>query len=261
MIERFNAATDAERLLVVQAHLNKGLCLDELGRSGDAVAAYDAMIDCLSNLQEDRFSGLLQWPHLLKGKILLDHLGDIEAAEASYRAALRIGGNSDSLMDDATWLYLMSARPADAIEMRAGLSGLEPASLSLLDSGIALASDNFGSAVDHLRTALGADAEDAEKIALNNLLRLLRLAETRGYGEKLIDWFEASGNSDRYAPVHAAFVAYVRGERFLLDANPEVRRPAREIYDRLAAPRRASGAGRSVPATPAPRRPRRRRPG
>jgi hypothetical protein len=51
-------------------------------------------------------------------------------------------------------------------------------------------------------------------------------------------WFEASGFDIKYAPVHAAFVAYVRGERFLRDVNPEVRRPAQAFYDKLSAPRR-----------------------
>jgi hypothetical protein len=55
--------------------------------------------------------------------------------------------------------------------------------------------------------------------------------------------FEASGFDIKYAPVHAAFVAYVRGERFLRDVNPEVRRPAQDFYDKLSAPRRHAGGG------------------
>ena len=54
-------------------------------------------------------------------------------------------------------------------------------------------------------------------------------------------WFEAGGFDIKYAPVHAAFVAYVRGERFLRDVNPEVRRPAQDFYDKLSAPRRHAG--------------------
>ena len=52
----------------------------------------------------------------------------------------------------------------------------------------------------------------------------------------LSNWFEASSFDIKYAPVHAAFVAYVRGERFLRDVNPEVRRPAQDFYDKLSAP-------------------------
>ena len=66
----------------------------------------------------------------------------------------------------------------------------------------------------------------------------MRLAERHGHGEKLIAWFETSGNAERYAPAYNAFVAFVRGERFLLDVNPEVRTSAQQLFDKLAAPRR-----------------------
>ena len=57
-------------------------------------------------------------------------------------------------------------------------------------------------------------------------------------GERLV---KAGGFDIKYAPIHAAFVAYVRGERFLRDVNPEVRRPAQGFYDKLSAPRRHAG--------------------
>ncbi|TMJ16184.1 MAG: hypothetical protein E6G94_04705 [Alphaproteobacteria bacterium] len=108
---------------------------------------------------------------------------------------------------------------------------------ALLDAGLALASDDPGVAAGHLVAALGDDPAEAVSEYVRDLERLLRLAEQRGHGERLIAWFEESGLADRLAPVHAAFVAYVRGERTLLDVNPEVRRPAQILYDRLDAPR------------------------
>jgi hypothetical protein len=73
----------------------------------------------------------------------------------------------------------------------------------------------------------------------DDILRLLRLAESRGYGERLIAWLEATGNADRIAPIYVAFKAYVvQREEILLDVNPEVRQPAKIIYDRLSAGRR-----------------------
>jgi hypothetical protein len=61
-------------------------------------------------------------------------------------------------------------------------------------------------------------------------------------------WFEAGGFDIKYAPVHVAFVAYVSGERFLRDVNPEVRRPtaARLRISTTSSRRRAAcrwGAG------------------
>ena len=120
---------------------------------------------------------------------------------------------------------------------------LTPSRHSLLDAGLKLAKDNFGSATEPLGEALTLGLETPDVDFFDDLLRLLRLAEARGHGERLIGWFEASGFDIKYAPVHAAFVAYVRGERFLRDVNPEVRRPAHGFYDKLSAPRRHAGGG------------------
>jgi hypothetical protein len=71
-----------------------------------------------------------------------------------------------------------------------------------------------------------------------DLLRLLRLAAARGFGERLLEWFKESGNADRYAPVYGALVAKVRGEQYLRDLNPEVRRFAEKFYDFLSRPKK-----------------------
>ena len=46
----------------------------------------------------------------------------------------------------------------------------------------------------------------------------------------MIEWLKEARYSERYAPVYAAFVAYVRGKRYLLDNSPEVSK-LREDYD------------------------------
>jgi hypothetical protein len=88
-------------------------------------------------------------------------------------------------------------------------------------------------AMSHLETALSGDQQILSASYFDDLLRLLRLAHARGFGEKLIAWFDESGHADRQAPVYAAFVAFVRGEQFLRDVNPEVRAPAEKIYQWL----------------------------
>ena len=65
----------------------------------------------------------------------------------------------------------------------------------------------------------------------------------------MISWFEESGNAERYAPIYGALIAHVRGERFLLDLNPEVRGVAQPLYAKLSAGKRhgaanAGGKGR-----------------
>jgi hypothetical protein len=90
-----------------------------------------------------------------------------------------------------------------------------------------------------------------------DLVRLLRLAHMRGYGEKLIAHFESAGHAERLAPVYAALLALERGERQLLNVNPETRGPAERIYKRLVAPLRAA-APPPKPATRRGRPPKRR---
>jgi hypothetical protein len=72
--------------------------------------------------------------------------------------------------------------------------------------------------------------------------------------ERLIEWFEQTGHSERHAPVYAAFVALVRGERTLLDINPDVRQTAENFYRWLARRKQANAS----PPEPAPSAKRRR---
>lgn len=65
------------------------------------------------------------------------------------------------------------------------------------------------------------------------MLRILKLAEQRGHGEKLLAWLDESGVGERYWPLRAAFEAYVYGEAKLRDVNPEVRAAASHIYASL----------------------------
>ncbi|HEV7371597.1 winged helix-turn-helix domain-containing protein [Arenibaculum sp.] len=150
-------------------------------------------------------------------------------------------------------------RDADALDAaaedggRAGLaeaaaSFAAPSSPRVPDAARELAEDNFGAAARHLGDVL--DLGGSGPFPTDDLLYLLGLFEARGYGERLIAWFEQTGRSDRHAPLHAAFVAHVRGDRTLLDVNPEVRRTAERLHARLA--------GRRSGARPAPSRGKRR---
>ena len=67
----------------------------------------------------------------------------------------------------------------------------------------------------------------------DDLLRVLKLAEQRGHGGKLLAWFDESGVGERYWPLRAAFDAYLHGEAKLRDVNPEVRAAASRIYASL----------------------------
>ena len=169
--------------------------------------------------------------------------GDLPSAERDLRRLLQYKEAPIGAKMGFVWLLLFTERLDEARAFHARLKSVEPVDLTILDAGLALASDNFGSAAIGLGSALAAAYGKTTFFFFDDIACFLRLAEARGYGEKLIEWFGTSGNADRYAPVHAAFVAHVRGKRFLLDVNPEVRRPARLLFDRLSAPRRnAPGA-------------------
>jgi hypothetical protein len=68
----------------------------------------------------------------------------------------------------------------------------------------------------------------------------LRICRKEGLGAQLLGFLAVKGLHDKYWPFYCAFDAYVHGERRLLDVNPEVRRAARRIFNRLSFPDRLS---------------------
>jgi hypothetical protein len=127
----------------------------------------------------------------------------------------------------------------------------------LLDAGIEIARENFGAAAHLIEIAISEGTTSLSAASFDELLRLLRLVHSRGYGEKLIAWFQDSGLSERQAPIYAAFVAYVRGSEFLFDVNPEVRRPAESIYKWLGGDTKVAEARTARPNAGPKRAPRR----
>jgi predicted transcriptional regulator len=236
VVMRFGEAPEpALREQVAKALSNKGLTLDALGKWDASIRESEKSVAIFSSLDEKQVSSLLSIAARRLGDLLIDRREDYVRAEPLLVEAGKAFPNAARL--SLAWLYLLDVRLAESAPGRAELVDAPAPLRSLLDAGLALASDDFGVATGHLAAALGDDSAAAASEHSRDLERLLRLAERRGHGERLIAWFEESGFADRLAPVHAAFVAYVRGERTLLDVNPEVRRPAQIIYDRLNAPR------------------------
>lgn len=229
---------------VAMALVNKGVCLAALGRSDEEIAVYDQMVTRFGESDQPALMKRVARALARKGLILHDRLGDRDGAETAWRRARALDVPFNAGTFFLPWLLLSQGRldEAEAVRPAADPERLDPVNAILLDAGFALARDNLGTALEHLGQALAAGLDRGARGSVHDLLPFLRLAETRGHGDKLIDWFETSGAADRYAPVHAALVAYVRGERFLLDVNPEVRAPAQDLYERLSAPRRAAEA-------------------
>jgi tetratricopeptide (TPR) repeat protein len=236
VLARFgNAQEPALREQVAMALFNKAVTLGQMGASAAAVSTFERLLG-LSNDDSTTFKSLFAHGRIQLANMLLDFQEEFTRAETLCREAavvLPLFANAN-----LAWLYLMANRVPEAIDLRASLGDLPAYGLALLGAAIKLAEDNFGSATDDLASALGGELDRGEMDFSDDLNRLLRLAERKGYGERLIAWFEKTGFADRVAPIYVAFKAYVRNEKLLLDVNPELRRPAQTIYDRLDAPRR-----------------------
>ena len=128
----------------------------------------------------------------------------------------------------------------------------------LVDAGPRIAQHNFGLPPVGLRDRAGSQDFDGGGINFaDDFERLLRLAFRADFGEQLIKWFETTGFADKLAPIYVALKAYVRGERALLDANPETQGPAR-IIQRSA--RGAAARQGDLDTTSRQEKPRRGRP-
>jgi tetratricopeptide (TPR) repeat protein len=241
LIARFGEASEPIlRENVAGALFMKGVILDAMGEWDVGIREAERSVAILNTLEGERASSLRS----IAKRGLADRF--IDRREDYARAAPLLAEAAETFAESAqlslAWLNLLDGRSADAARIRLGLGDARSPQLALLDAGLALGSEDFGVARGDLAAALGNDPPAAASEHARDLERLLRLAERRGHGERLIAWFEESSFADRLAPVYAAFVAYVRGERALLDVNPEVRRPARIIYDRLDAPRQCGRA-------------------
>ncbi len=186
------------------------------------------------------------------GNVMADHLGRPKEAERAYREAIACDPASVAPHANLAWLHLDAGDATKAGAARDAIADRCPAvGLHLLDAGIAAARDNPGDALRHLALALGQPMVTPDGTSFHDdLLRLLRLLHRRGHGERLLAWFEETGEAERQAPLHAAFRALVRGDATLRDVNPETRIAAGRLYADLRGP---------VPPPPAPPAPRKRR--
>ncbi|MEA3291800.1 MAG: ATP-binding protein, partial [Pseudomonadota bacterium] len=169
-----------------------------------------------------------------------DHLGRDEEAEVAYRKALSIDSEHWSAEANLNYLLLATAphqEEGDA-RYRLLLPRLPTHAADPLRAFYAFTRDNFGEATKAFSAVLDSNQPTLLISFHDDMLRVLRLAAERGYGEKLLAWLDETGLSDRYLPLRAAFDAYLHGERRLQDVNPEVRGAAKRIFDWLDSRRR-----------------------
>jgi Flp pilus assembly protein TadD/DNA-binding transcriptional ArsR family regulator len=215
------------------------------GRAAEAEQAYREAI---------ARDGTFASPWFQLGMLLSNQPGRAAEAEQAYREAIaRDATNTVAPRYNIIWMQLLAESVPDAADV--DLLGIEVPALfrHLLDAGVALVRDNLGDAWAAFGKALAEPSEGHYTHGIPPAtLWLLRLSHQRGHGEWLIARFQESGAADRQAPLHAAFVALVRGVATLRDISPETRGVAETLFARLHL---------AEPAPPpAPVRPRRGRP-
>lgn len=202
-------------------HLLRG----HLGRYGEAESVYRKAIEL-------DLGSTGAWNSL--GNLLQDHLGRATEAIQAYQQSMELDPNNEAATANLAYLLLRNGTPEAAEPYyQLALSKLPPHGAALLRAYAELAQNNFGAAVAAFQEALESNHPDLYTDYFDDILRVLRLAANKNYGDKLLNWLDESGFADRYWPLRAAFDAYLHGETKLRDVNPEVGSAARRIYQWL----------------------------
>ena len=218
---------------VAWAMRNKGITLGQTGDLAAAISWLEQSLNLMRTLQSVYAAEETTSTAIRLANSLIDMGIDTNRAETLLKEA----AEHEPLLANANlfWLYLSTDRTNDAKVIVSKLDTLPSVGRALIDAALALDAENLGTATTHIEKALSPGLSDDTLNFEGDFERLLRLALERGYGERLITWFEETRFSDRYAPIYVALVAAVRGERTLLDSNPEVRQAASVIHSRLIA--------------------------
>lgn len=205
------------------------------GQPEEAVGAYAALLElCSASPELAREYSATASVNL--GKTLFWMLAREDDGVRRLSAVLDADPQNVFAGANLLWMKLAQGLPDDAVRLRSTLDSIDNVGKALMLAGIDLASENLGASLARLGEALdkGFAASQDDFDYFEDLLWYLRIAAKRGNGERLIAWFTESGQADRYAPLYGAFVAHVRGERHLLDLNPEVRGVAQPLFETLS---------------------------
>jgi tetratricopeptide (TPR) repeat protein len=234
LLSRFGASTElALQKQVAMALVNKGSTLGQLNRSEEKMLVYDELVSRFGASTELALQEPVAMALSGKAGTLIDIVGDLPAASLLLQQAMKRDANNSAVTGNLAWIYIFQGKAETALQLLDKLQALPALGINLLKAGIEIARDNLGNGLTHLQAALKEGFEGDTYDFFGDLLWFLRLCEARGYGLRILDWLSETEFADRYAPLTIAFNAYVKGERFLLDSNPEVRGAARTLYDRM----------------------------
>ncbi len=210
VVVKFDAASRSRRCTSKSPGRSpiKGAVLGQLGRSEDAIAVFDEVLAKFGAVNELALREPIGRALVHEGRRIQTIASEARTRSRSFNKLSPGSKSSDgperrlvarkrSAISGLAWTHVLAAQIDEALSIRSKLSALDPTGLALLDSAIELLRDNFGLAVDHLGRAFETGLEEEKSLFFNDLLNLLRVAEMRGYGERLIGWFESSGSADR----------------------------------------------------------------
>ncbi len=240
-IARFGENDDPElQERVAMALIFKGATFRALGRFEDEITAYYEVITRFGGSEELALHKQVATALVNTSQHLFWILGQSQDAETNMRTVLKRDPDNIHAKANLLWMLIAMGRHEEASALINQLDAITGGGRALIQAGLELGADNLGASLNHLQAALDQGL-DGEFDFNEDLLWYLRIVAERGYGERMIDWFVTSGNADRYAPIYGAFIAHVRGERFLLDLNPEVRGVAQRLYAKLSAGKKNEG--------------------
>ncbi|WP_244580079.1 tetratricopeptide repeat protein [Cohaesibacter gelatinilyticus] len=217
---------------------NKAFTLRNLGNIEAAIKAYEQSLDLWNKIDVENSEPLKSNIEIKLANLLFDYNFNLQRAEALYRQALK--QDPACANSNLFWLYLANDKLEDAKHTYDLLNDVSQVGRCLMDAALAFDAENFGQGTEHLHKALSEGLSQEGMTFDDDAERLIRVALSRDFGERLIEWFQTTRFADRYAPLFVALVAAVKGEEHLLDTNPEVRDAAQVIYQRLVA-----GCGKS----------------
>jgi tetratricopeptide (TPR) repeat protein len=213
------------------------LLKDPLGKFHEAEAAHRKVIEIDPTFAHS-------WNSL--GNLFQDHLGNTAEARQCYFSCLAVDPNNYFAITNLAYLLLKNGPSEEAEnQCQLALKKLPSHGAALLRAFSALSHDNFGAAISAFQEALESGHSELAFTYFDDILRVLRLAKVKNYGEKLLGWLDESGLSDLHWPLRTAFDAFLHGEARLSDVNPEVGQSARRIYHWLTStpPKDMEGKG------------------
>ncbi len=205
---------------LVKAGIAEKATLSSTNRAGYQVAERFFNIWYLMRHASRRQRNRLRWlTEFLRGFYSARQMSDIATGLLHEPGGQR--GQEQSFMGLAV---AEAQRPFKVID-----GDLPACATSVLAASRAISAGDTERATEELEAAFAQDDPRLFSDFFDDLLRVLRLADQRGFGEELLRRLDEAGLAERHWPLREAFNAYLHGEEVLRDVNPEVRGAATRI--------------------------------